>query len=505
MRRGHILAIDIGLTNCKTVLFSHAGAMISRASVPYPTTTPGPGWVEQDPEDWWDGAVRGVRALRDSAKDALDSVTAISVTGHMHSLVCLGPEGSALGRALVLGDQRGIAEAKQISDEVGMERIYRLTGARMDASMPLAKIAWLRRNVPEIHAHARAFLSCKDWVRHRLTGDVSTDPIDACGTSLYDIQQRDWSPELMIIAGIRAEQLPHVADPCEIAGDLDATAATALGLAAGIPVVVGGGDDVEVLGNGLMGPGASVEHLGTTGSILTCADHPVYDPQMSIELYPHPSPDLWVLGGSVTAAGSALAWADGVLRPPTTNRAGITAQSAPLHPTQPLVFVPHLSGERCPAWEPHGRGSWIGLAATHTTDDLRQAVLEGVVFSLKRVLDRLEALVGPQQQITVSGREGDDEGWVNLRANVYNRPLGLLTSPEPTALGAMMLATVGIGVYNGLDEAVACVTGVERLIEPDSALARDYARLYHRYCTASEATGALLRRWTVELPDGRAT
>jgi xylulokinase len=491
----NILVCDIGLTNCKTVLFDRDGRSLARVSVPYPTHRPCPGWVEQDPEDWWRAFTYGVAQLRERVPSDLGSVVAVSVTGHMHSLVCLGPEGSTLGRAMVLGDQRAIREARAISVELGLERIYRLTGARIDASMPVAKLRWLRHNSPDIHSGAHAFLCCKDWLRHRLTGDLLTDPVDACGTSLYDIQSQSWAPDLMELAGVSSSQLPEVIEPCAIAGPLKEAAARALGLPAGIPIVVGAGDDVEVLGNGLLGPGRALEHLGTTGSILTAFHRPVYDPLMAIELYPHVLPDRWVLGGSITAAGAALAWADEILS--RGDRQGVWAANWPQHPDleRPLVFVPHISGERCPAWQPHARGAWIGLTPVHTAQDLRRAVLEGVAFALKGVLQRIESLVGQQHTICVSGRELDDDGWLALRASVYDRPLALVNTSEPTALGAMVVGAVGAGLYASVADAVRQVTGDERMVEPREDLCDDYRRLYALYRTGAEAVGQATACW----------
>jgi len=493
-----ILVIDVGLTNCKVVVLSPDGEIIDRESVAYKTYFPQPGWIEQDPEEWWLAILAALARLRVRVPEALKAIDVISVTGHMHALVCLGPDGATLGRSLVLGDQRSLAEADAISSQVGLEQVYKLTGARIDVSMPLAKLCWLRAHEPAIHRQARAFLSCKDWIRHRLTGDLFTDPIDACGTSLYDIQRRTWSPELIAAAGIRPEQLPEVLAPCAVAGRLASPPAEALGLQAGIPVVVGAGDDVEVLGNGLLAPGLSLEHMGTTGSILTCAEAPVYDPLMALELYPHVDPDLWVLGGSVTAAGLALDWAERVLSEEAPTSVSSTEDT--WHPDleRPLIFLPHLAGERCPSWEPQARGSWVGLTSAHSASDLRQAVLEGIAFSLKSVLGRIESLVGPQRQITVSARETSDHRWMALRASIYGRPLVLLETSEPTALGAMIVAAVGVGIYQSLSEAAQCVTGSQRIIEPETDLAVDYARLYRLYRRTTEMMLPLMQRWVVD-------
>ena len=497
-----ILAIDVGLTNCKTVFFRLDGSIWDHETLAYPTYKRQAGWVEQQPEDWWQAVIKGVQAVGMRNPPILASVCAISVTGHMHALVCQGPDHTVFGPSLVLGDQRSLVESDNILQRIGLEHIYRLTGARMDASMPLAKILWLQRHTPTIPRQTTAFLACKDWLRHRLTGDLLTDPIDACGTSMYDLQAAGWSPDLVELAGIRMDQMPRIADPCSVAGPLTQAAGAALGLQPGIPVVVGAGDDVEVLGNGLMSPGVGLEHLGTTGSILTCSDQLAYDPNMAVEIYPHVAPGLWVLGGSVTAAGMALEWAQKTLQADQPeDLAMIKDLSCLPYPKlkEPLIFVPHISGERCPEWQPRARGTWCGLSAAHTQADLRQAVLEGIAFSLKNVLDRIEGLAGPQKRITVGARELANPGWSKLRATIYQRQLAVLNTEEPTALGAMILAAVGIGVYANLAEAVRAVTGLSGRVEPSPDTAEDYQRLYELYLDAADSQRDLMLKWQIRL------
>ncbi len=202
-RRGpSILAFDIGLTNVKAVLFDADGRMLDRESLPYPTMRPAPDRVEQDPDDWLAAMVRVAQAVWARDPDAPARVAAISVTAHMHAVVCLGSEGRALGPALVLGDRRALGHAERLTRAVGATQVYTATGAELDASMPAAKMAWLLDQAPEIGSRARTFLSCKDYVRHRLTGDLLSDPIDACATSLYDIAAGTWWPPILEAIGV---------------------------------------------------------------------------------------------------------------------------------------------------------------------------------------------------------------------------------------------------------------------------------------------------------------
>jgi xylulokinase len=484
-----ILVFDLGLTNCKGLVFSFSGEVLGQASAAYKTYFPRPGSVEQDPDEWWRAVCLAAQQLWEAQPDLADRIEAISVTGHMHALVALGRVGQTLKPALVLGDQRSLSAARKITQSLGLPAIYQITGARMDASMPAAKILWLKETDPQILADTQLFVGCKDYIRHQLTEDRYTDPIDACATSLYDLEKGRWSPELMSIAGVEPGQLPEIVPPTHMAGPLLKSAARALGLREGIPVVVGSGDDVEVLGNGLLKAGSSLEHLGTTGSILTCADQPIYDPEMALELYPHAQPGLWVIGGSITTAGSALAWASGLLGYQTLESAFSVLLSEDCNSEDILVFLPHLLGERSPAWQPGSRGSWIGLTTTHSPSDLMRAAFEGTVYALKHILDRIESLVGEQRLITVASR-GDDEHWLKLRADIYARPLGLIRSTEPTALGAMILALTGIGACADLPQAVKTTTHIDQLLIPEKKRTLVYQRPYSLYKLARETVAA---------------
>ena len=477
-----ILVFDMGLTNCKGIVFSTEGDILARATQAYPTYYPQPGLVEQNPDEWWKAICQVAGELWQLHPELAAQISVISVTGHMHALVAEGSQGRVLEQALILGDQRSIQAAEQITADLSMPAIYKITGARMDASMPAAKIRWLRLNAPKTHQDTRLFLGCKDYIRRLLTGDALTDPIDACAMSLYDLQDGGWSPELMDESGICADQLPAIVDPTQIAGTLLPGPANELGLKPGIPVVVGGGDDIEVLGNGLMTGRKSLEHLGTTGSILTVSSEPAYDPKMALELYPHAQRGLWVLGGSITTAGAAVAWASKLLGFESLDQAFATL--SPANPTfyeDSLVFLPHLLGERSPAWQPQSRGSWIGLTTMHTGNDMMRTAFEGTVYALKHILDRIESLVGVQDLITVSAREYENEPWLKLRANIYERPLALLRSTEPTALGAMILAAVGIGLFDSLEEAVQNIAGTDRTLSPETETAPFYRRCYGNY------------------------
>jgi len=483
-RRDLILTIDVGLSSCKTVLFKEDGSMVDRAVSVCRSYYPQPGWVEQKPAEWWAAVVSSVRDILNRAEVKEGEVVAISVTGQMHGVVPLGTHGEALGPCLTLHDQRALQETDQIVGDLGLSRIYSLTGARLTASAPLAKICWLGRQQSDIYEKTRFFLSCKDYIKYLLTGDISTDPIEAAGTLLFDIHKGIWSEMLLEACRIPSHKLPPVRPPWALAGSLKEDAARQLGLAEGIPMVVGAGDDVEFLGAGLIEPGMSLEHFGTTGSILTCVDQPVNDSSLVVELYPHLDPSLWLLGGSVNNAGGALAWASRNLYGNDEKHVWeIFKSQNQLKPRldNPLVFLPYLTGERCPIWNPQAKGVWLGLTVEHDRDDMFRAVAEGVVFSLRQVMEKIEELAMPLTSIAVIDSSEDSASWLGLRASIYNRKLRLIANPEPTSLGAMVVAGLGIGLFSSLRAGVESVVSVRDSVLADTHLVEDYSRLYELY------------------------
>ncbi len=483
-RRELILTIDIGTSGCKSILFKKDGSIVDKAVGVYRSYYSQPGWVEQKPTEWWAAVVSTVREILDRAKVKEGEVVAISVTGQMHGVVPLGANGETLGPCLTLHDQRALQEMDQIVSHLGLSCIYSLTGARLTPSAPLAKICWLRRQRSDVYEKIGFFLSCKDYIKYLLTGDISTDPIEAAGTLLFDVHKGVWSETLLEACKIPSHKLPPVRPPWELAGYLKEDAARQLGLAEGIPVVVGAGDDVEFLGMGLIEPGMSLEHFGTTGSIVTCVDQSVNDPCLVVELYPHLDPSLWLLGGSVNNAGGALAWASRTLYGTDEKHVWeIFKSQNQLKPRldSPLIFLPYLTGERCPIWNPEAKGGWLGVTVEHDRDDMFRAVAEGVVFSLRHVMERIEEMAMPLTSIAVPHRLEDNVSWLRLRATIYNRRLRVIANPEPTSLGAMVVAGLGIGLFNDLRAGVESVVSVQDWVLPDTEVIEDYSHLHKLY------------------------
>lgn len=282
-------------------------------------------------------------------------------------------------------------------------------------------------------------------------------------------------------ACIAANKLPPIRESTDIAGYLTVSAAAELGLPCGIPVVMGAGDDIEFLGAGITEPGKALEHLGTTGSILACVQRVQINPSMRLDIYPSIQPDLWFVGGSTSNAGAALAWGQNMLygrRIQPKQWEHLTTDWCP-DLAFPLVFLPYLDGERCPVWNSSAAGVLFGLTSRHTRDDVMRSIFEGVAFSLKHIIETLEETGVLVSNIAAFERQGLE--WTRIRASIYNRTIHLVNIPNPTALGAMLLAGVAIGAFRDAHEMAIQLIKTKRTAEPVSELVDAVSKLYALY------------------------
>ncbi len=471
-----ILTIDIGTTSCKAVLFSVNGNTLDSETHNYQSYFPKPHWAIQKPDDWWQAMTASVQALSQRQPEAIRRLASISITGQMHGLVPVNSEGEAVGPCLTLRDQRSTKQAQQIHQRLGDHQVYEITGAHLDGSSPAAKILWLKQRQPDVYRSTYKFLLPKDYVRCKMVGSFATDLIDAAGTLLFDIRERDWSADLISACGVDREKLPEIIPQTEIAGTLNPDLACHFGLPAGVPVIIGAGDDIEALGAGLIVPGTTLEHIGTTGSLTTCVDNVTWDPEMTVDIYPWVDEDLWLVGGATSNAGGALDWAKKAFDTRCEKPGSIHYQSQDYRDSH-LVFLPYLNGERCPIWNPEASAVLFGLKAHHDNQDIIQAVFEGVAFSLRHLLDHIESLTGSTAGILCREITGED-AFTQLRADVYQRTLQVLSINDPTSLGAMLLSCVQLGLYETLHEAVQQTVSTQKTVQPKT---NDSASLQNRY------------------------
>jgi len=456
-----LIGLDVGTTAVKGVAIAHDGTVLARAEAGYPLSTPRPGWAEQDPEDWWRATVAVLERL---AADA-GTPAGIGLSGQMHGLVALDAAERVLRPAILWNDQRTGAECREIEDTIGLERLIALTGNRALPGFTAPKLLWLRRHEPDVYARIAQICLPKDYVRLRLTGEHATDVSDASGTLLLDVAARAWSAQVLDALELDHAWLPAALESPVASGVTSADAVA--GLAAGIPVAAGGGDQAAgAVGVGVDRPGPVSVVLGTSGVVFAALERYAADAEGRVHAFCHAVPDVWHAMGVMLSAAGSLRWFRDTAAPGVSYEA-LTAAAEPWPPgAEGLTFLPYLAGERTPHADPDARGAFVGLSVRHDRGALARAVLEGVAFGLRDSLDLLVAIGVAPEFGRVSGGGARSQLWLEIVASMLELPLERVAVDEGAAFGAALLGGVAAGVWDDVHAAVAATVKPGAPVEP---------------------------------------
>jgi xylulokinase len=476
------LGIDISTTGAKALLIDEKGQVISSANTPLSLSTPRPLWSEQDPHEWWSGAVASIhQALARAGVDG-KAVAAVGLTGQMHGLVLLDENGVVLRPAILWNDQRTAAQCDEIHRRLGKERLIQITGNVALTGFTAPKILWVNQNEPEIYRRARHILLPKDYARFRLTGEYAMDKADGSGTILFDIRKRDWSPEVLAALDIPASWLPPTYEGPQVTGLVNPAAATETGLLAGTPVMAGGGDQAAgAVGAGVVEPGIVSLVMGTSGVVFASTDQPLIEPQGRLHAFCHAAPGYWHLMGVMLSAAGSLQWHRDTLAPQTSFDDLVAEAAQALAGCEGLFFLPYLTGERTPYPDPLARGAWVGLTVRHKRAHLTRAVLEGVAFGLKDSFTLIQqAGLGEIRQVRLTGGGVKSPLWRQILASVLDAELMTVNTTEGAAYGAALCAAVGAGAWPSVPAACAATIHITGSTIPDGSV-ETYRKLYPEY------------------------
>lgn len=483
MTRDLLLGLDLGTSSVKALLITPQGEVLASEAVEYEISSPFPGWAEQDPEAWYDAACLCLRRLAASASRDLSAVAAMGLSGQMHGLVCLDGKGQALRPALIWADARSAPQVERVKEQLGQEFLAQQTGNPLAAGFMLPSWLWVRENEPLVATSTRSLLLPKDFIRFRLTGQTGAEPSDASSTSLFNPSLRAWSQPLLDALDIDPALLPPLADSAALAGELTLAAAEDCCLPAGLPVVYGASDQAcQAVGHGVVAPGLLSSTIGTGGQIFAPLDTPVFDPLLRLHLFCHALPERWHHQAAILAAGLSLKWLrDRFFPGEHYSTLADWAAQAPAG-SEGLFYTPYLLGERTPHMDPHAAASFVGLTLRHDRPHLVRAVMEGVVFALRQGLDLMLELGTPAERVVASGGALRHPLWLQLQANIFNRPIYQTETLEAAAFGAALLAGVGAAIFPSVEE--GCRSAVRfrpQIIEPDPSPAAVYAERYPLY------------------------
>lgn len=467
-----LIGFDVGTTAAKGGVFDTTGNQLASGSASYDISRPQQGWAEQDPDQWWHAVLRVLREL--GREVDLQRVAAIGVCGQVNTHIFVDERGQALGPAILWQDQRCAQVAAQLDATLDDDDRMRLWGGHfpVDSSFLLSRAAWFSQHRPEEWPRVRWVLSPKDYVNLRLSGEVATDIISPIGLVGPDHEYIEGVFDLVPDA---RPLMPPAKPFTHLLGHVTAEDT---GLPASTAVVVATMDAWgNLYGSGVLEPGLAMEVAGTSEIIAVASDHSRATAGVISFL---PVDGLYVHAGPTQAGGEALRWfAEGndvgmeeVLAEAETVEAG----------SRGLIFLPHLLGERAPLWNADARGVYFGLSPEHRRPHLARALLEGVAFSARHLLETIEQAADRSvYALACSGGGARSELWCQIKADVLGRELRRLRILDSGVLGAALIAGAGAGVLPDPVAAASRMVNVERTFRPNAQNHALYDELYSLY------------------------
>ena len=477
------LGLDLGTTNCKALAVDLDGQPVARLSLPTPAQVPHQERTaeaaapEYDANSLWQTIVMLVRQLRETLPDG-SQIAGLAVASMGESGVLVDQDGEPLAPVLTWHDHRTVPWMSWWRQRIAEDDLYRITGLPLDHIYSACKIQWLRENYPTAFARGRAWLSLADWITFRLTDQTTTSYSQASRSMLFDLRARDWSTDLLQIAGIPATLLPQALPSGEIAGKVSDSAARVTGLPPGIPVAVGGHDHIcAALAAGAVTSDRILDSAGTAEAILVTLDAPVYRPDMAATglcCGCHTVRDrYYLLGGFI--AGGVLAWVSRMLAaddtPPVIGSLMKEAQASPQGANR-AWFLPYLDGSGPPERDPRAWGAWLGLRLQHTRGDLARAAVEGVSFAIRYLMENIHNTAGLKAgEIRCVGGGTHNHFWQQVKADVLGMPIDTPQVTDVTAQGAALIAALGAGVFSDETEIarLAYRSAVRYEVQPQAA------------------------------------
>jgi xylulokinase len=514
--KDYVLAHDLGTTGNKATLYDREGYLVGSAFYGYETEYAHTSWAEQNPEDWWLAVCASTHELLQKARVRSEEVACVVFSGQMMGCVAVDRNGKALRKAIIWADQRSVEQERKVRERVSAEEVYRITGHRLSASYSLCKILWLRDHQPDVYKGTYRFVHAKDAIVARLTGVFVTDPSDASGMNLYDLEQSTWSDRIIEATEIDPGQLPEVHRSIDVVGGVLSQVADEIGLPAGTPVVVGGGDgSCAAAGAGVLNEGTAYNYIGSSSWIALAAPRPIYDPDHRTFTWCHVVPGMYAPTGTMQAAGASYQWTRNQLCPEEVRTAEMIAASAydvmndaaerSSIGANGLIFLPYLLGERSPHWNPRARGAFIGLTVRHTRADMIRAVLEGVTMNLRVILDAFRSQGTEIDSMRLIGGGARGRFWNRLMADIYGVPVHRLAIiEEATSMGAALVGGVGVGLYPDFSM-IEKMNQTMEIIEPDPTAQKAYEDIYAIFETAYQALVPIFDRMGEVFEKGRLT
>lgn len=492
-----LMGIDLGSTSIKAVIYDTKGAFISSGSTPTETAnldSSHPEWVFWDPDVIWNSVCRAVKeALNRSSRDV--DIAAVSVTGWGMDGIPLDDGGAPLYPFISWHCSRTEPQRQRFADTIGLEKLFSITGTQTMVIHTAYRMMWLQENKPGILDKAAVWLPIEDYINYKLCGVWGTDYSMASCTALFDQKKRAWSEELISAAGIPGRIFPEVRDSGTQIGTVTQKAAGESGLGQGTPVVLGGHDyHCGGLAVGAFDPGVVMDITGTWEILFSASETANLGPSVyrsGLVLESHVAKNRYNYAAYALSAGMLEWFKDefALQECMEAEESGesvwkelMTKASAVPPGSRGVFFLPHFSGAVTPNVDPKSLGAFIGLSEQAERSVCARAVIEGLDYQFRELLDSFEAALGQdiKKVITVGGTTRN-EFWMQNKADVSGKIIEVPEIEEATPLGAAILAGIGAGIFRDEKDGFNKTYKPGKIYTPEPDLSGRYDKYYSLY------------------------
>ena len=472
----YYIGVDLGTSALKLVMMKGNGELVKTVSKEYPLYFPRSGWSEQNPTDWFLAVKDGLKEL---AAYADEKIAGISFGGQMHGLVILDKDDNVLRPAILWNDGRSTEETDYLNNVIGKEKLSKLTANIAFAGFTAPKILWVKNNEPELFEKISKIMLPKDYISYMLSGSFSTDYSDASGMLLLDVKNKKWSKEMIDICSISEDMLPKLYESYEVVGAIKPELAKELGLNDDIKIIAGAGDNAAAaIGTGTVGEGACNISLGTSGTVFISSRNFGVDSFNALHSFAHADGNYHLMGCMLSAASCNKWWMEEILK--TKDFAKEQSDIDNLGENN-VFFLPYLMGERSPHNDPDAAGTFIGMRMDTKREDMTLAIFEGVTFALRDSLEVARSLGIKIDRTMICGGGTKSSLWKRLVANILNVEVEVPVSEEGPGFGAAILAAVGCGEYESVENAAKSIIKIKEKIKPEADLVVKYEEKYQKF------------------------
>ncbi len=470
----YYVGIDLGTSSVKTILCDKEGNVVKSVTKEYPLYFPQDGYSEQNPCDWFE---KTIDALIDLTEGVADKVKALSVAGQMHGLVMLDKDDKVIRNAILWNDSRSSKECDYLNNEIGQSEISRMTGNIAFPGFTAPKIMWVRDNERENFEKIRKIMLPKDYLVYRLTGQFVTEPSDASGLLLFDVENNCYSKEMLELCSINESMLPKVCNSYDNIGLVKKEICRKLGMG-DVIVAPGGGDNAcAAIGMGVVGNSMCSVSLGTSGTVFIASDKFTVPKGNTLHSFRHADGNFHLMGCILSAASCNKWWIEDILKSEDyAEFENVTSDGE-----SKVFYLPYLMGERSPHNDPYLRGAFVGMSMDTTREEMAKALMEGVCYALRDSVEEARNEGIEINSVRVCGGGGKNKAWRQMLANILKVEVVVPENTEGPSMGAAILAMVAAGEYENVKVASDALFTTKKIIFCDSNTTEKYDKGYEKF------------------------